>query len=333
MARSDGDRVPPARTTGRHMLSVSAQRSPDGHSVARSYFAAPKKLWLQGIPPRHRETEPGCPGRSELCGSLAPVRPHRISLGETAKAIEHYRRALQLQPQSYSGHYNLALAYLREHKMEEGRAQLEQAVKLDPNQADAVYDLGIVLLQQGHPEKALVYLTRAQKLNPRRPDVAFNIVRAELEAGRITEARREAEAAARRLGSDPQWNAGIGQIFLKNAQPRDAVIYLRKANAIRPENVEIRRSTGAGIFAIRSAERVLDLIREPKTENDHYLRGSAYYLDHRFEEANRESQAALARLLTIPISGPAHPAPAACRTTGRGHRVGSKSRFAGTRMG
>ncbi len=98
----------------------------------------------------------------------------------------------------------------------------------------------------------------------------------------------------RRLGSDFHWSAGVGQLFLKNAQPKDAAAYLRQASAIRPDNVEIRRQLALAYLQSGQPERVLDLIAEPKTEDDHYLRGSAYYLDHRFEDANRESDAALA---------------------------------------
>ena len=215
-------------------------------------------------------------------------------LGDMEKAIEHYQRALELQPRSFSGHYNLALAYLRDHRLEDGRAQLEQAVKLNPNQADAAYDLGIVLLELKQPAAALPHLIRARSLNPRRPDVAFNIVRAELESGRVPEARAEAQAAARHLSSDFQWNAAVGQLFLKNAQPRDAATYFRSASLAHPDDSEIRHQLGLAYLASGEARQILDLIAEPKTANDHYLRGSAFYLDHRFPEADQESEAALA---------------------------------------
>jgi tetratricopeptide (TPR) repeat protein len=52
--------------------------------------------------------------------------------GATSDSIQHYQKALLLQPWSYSGHYDLALAYLKEQKLPEARAQLEEAVKLDP---------------------------------------------------------------------------------------------------------------------------------------------------------------------------------------------------------
>jgi tetratricopeptide (TPR) repeat protein len=264
-------------------------------SVARSYFTSAQKALAAGDSTTAVENlNQAVQADSNYAEAYLLLGLTEFQRGETAKSIEHYRRALQLQPGSYSGHYNLALAYLRDHKLQEGRAQLEQAVKLDPNQADAAYDLGIVLLEQGHPAQALGYLTRARKLNPRRPDVAFNIVRADLEAGRVAAARTEARAAARRLGSDPQWSAAIGDLFLKNGQPQDAVVYLRQASAAHPENIEIRQQLALSYLQSGQSSQVLGLIAEPKTGNEHYLRGSAYYLDHHFEEANRESEAALA---------------------------------------
>jgi tetratricopeptide (TPR) repeat protein len=226
--------------------------------------------------------------------AIATVGLTEFQHGETAKAIEHYRRALELQPRSFSGHYNLALAFLRDHRIEDGRVHLEQAVKLNPNQADAAYDLGVVLLELKQPAAALPHLIQARKLNPSRPDVAFNIVRAELEAGRVNEARVEAQAAAKRLRSDFQWNAAVGQLFLNNAQPRDAAAYFRAANLVRPDDLEIHHQLALAYLASGDAGQVLDLIAEPKTADDHYLRGSAFYIGHHFPEADQESEAALA---------------------------------------
>src|SRR5438876_543546 len=221
------------------------QRPASSRSVARSYFASAQKALAAGDSAtaleklnRAVQADPNFAQAYFLLGLT------EFQGGETAKSIQHYKRALKLQPRSYTGHYNLALAYLRERNFQDARAELEQAVSLDARQADAAYDLGIVLLELGDPSAALTQLRHARALKPR-PDVDFNIVRAEIEAGRVSEARADAEAAAKGLGADCHSHPAIGQLFLKNTQPRAAAVYLDKACLIRPDDAEIRPQLAA----------------------------------------------------------------------------------------
>ena len=213
--------------------------------------------------------------------------------GANADSIQHYQRALLLQPRSYSGHYDLALAYLKEQKLQEARAQLEEAVKLDPSQADAMYNLGIVLQELGHPAEALIKLQRARALNPQRTDVIFNIVRAELEIGQVAAARAEARNSAKQFGTDSQWCTAIGQLFLQTDHPKDAVPYLQRALRSRPDDADLRHQLAVAYLQSGQPDEVLHTIGDPRTSDDHYLRASAYYLSHRFPEADRESDEAL----------------------------------------
>jgi len=213
--------------------------------------------------------------------------------GDVAKAILHYRQAVKLNPRSYSAHYDLALAYLKEKKLPLARIELEQAVALDPKQADAAYDLGIVLLEMGQPAAALRPLRRAHALTPERPDVSFNLVRAGLEAGQLEEARQAAKQAPAGLASDFQWNAALGQQFLKHAQPSDALPYLRAANAAHPDDAGVRNQLATAYLASRQPDAVWELIKAPATAEENYLRASAFYQAHRFTDADAESDAAL----------------------------------------
>ncbi|HZS98970.1 MAG TPA: tetratricopeptide repeat protein [Terriglobales bacterium] len=233
------------------------------------------------------EIDPTCPDAHLLLGLT------NFQRGEVAKSIEHYKAAIKLDPRSYSAHYDLALAYLKQKKLQLARTQLEHAVALDPKQANAAYDLGIVLLELGKPAAALRPLQRAHALTPDRPDVSFNLVRASLDASQLEDARRVAQEGSTHLSSDFQWNASIGQEFLKHAQPQDAVPYLRAANAARPADDGVRNQLATAYLASRQPENVLELIQEAKTAEDHYLRGSAFYQAHRFPDADAESDAAL----------------------------------------
>jgi len=283
--------------TGLFLLLIAAGASaqpPPGCAKARPYItqaqaalaAGDSASALQGLK-QAIQLDPQCADAFLRLG-LAEFQD-----GATADSIEHYQRALALQPRSYSGHYDLALAYLKEQKLPEARAQLERAVSADPRQADAAYDLGIVLLELGEASGALIQLRHARALNLQRPDVAFNIVRAQLEARHIAEARAEAADSARHFGSDFQWSAAVGQLFLQKAQPKDAAFYLLQASRIRPDDVDIRHRLAGAYLESGQAEEVLSTVGEPKTSDDHYLRASAYYLSHRFSEADQESALAL----------------------------------------
>jgi len=276
-----------ANTVAQQPAGVCAKARP---YLTRAQAALAEKDSYTNLQELHHATQidPECAEAFLLLG-LAEFREG----GAIADSIRHYQRALALQPGSYSGHYDLALAYLKENMLEEARTQLEQAVRLEPHQADAAYDLGIVLLELGQPSQALTMLHKARLLNPQRPDVAFNIVRAQLETGRVQEARAEALESAKHFGADFQWSAAMGQLFLQNAQPKDAARYLLEASRIRPDDLEVRHHLATAYLEGGQPDEALTIIGEPKTSEDHYLRASAYYLAHRFPEADRESELAL----------------------------------------
>jgi tetratricopeptide (TPR) repeat protein len=262
-----------------HAFVVASERKPmPSCALARPYITSAETALTVGDSASARQKLERAVQVSPQCAE-AHLRLGLIEFqnGATAESIPHYQRALTLQPTSYSAHYNLALAYLRQQKFQEARTQLEKAVSLDPSQPNAAYDLGITLLQLGEPKTALIHLLHARKLTPERPDVAFNIVRAELEAEKLAEARTEAQLAAERFGSDFQWTAAIGQLFMKNEQAADAAAYLRQARALRPDDAEISHQLTMAYLKSGQPDQVL----------------SAHYLAHRFPEADEESQAAM----------------------------------------
>ena len=130
-------------------------------------------------------------------------------------------------------------------------------------------------------------------LNPNRPDVAVNIVRAELQIGQVTAARAEAKDSAKQFGMDPHWCMAIGQLFLQKNKSKDAVPYLQQAYRSRPDDAELRHELAGAYLQSGQLDEVLLTIEDARTSDDHYLRASAYYLSHRFPEADRESEDAL----------------------------------------
>lgn len=213
--------------------------------------------------------------------------------GNTAGAIYAFGQAVKLQPKSFNSHYGLGMAFLRNHDANEGLRELKAAVSLRPNDINANYNLGVLLLDQGQPTAAINHLRKAQAPNESRPDVAYNLVRAELTANRLDEAREEARKAAKLLDSDSNWQAAIGQLFLENHQPSDAFPYLSRAYALRPDSVEIRHRLAVACLESKQPQQAIALIKEPQAAEDYYLLAGANYLLRQYEVAAKNATAAV----------------------------------------
>ncbi|MGD0886988.1 MAG: tetratricopeptide repeat protein, partial [Thermodesulfovibrionales bacterium] len=67
-----------------------------------------------------------------------------IDLGNSLDNLNHfedavlaYRKAIELNPQLQSAHYNLGIAYFRKHRFEEAKKEFQIAVLLDPLDTEA----------------------------------------------------------------------------------------------------------------------------------------------------------------------------------------------------
>ena len=230
------------------------------------------------------------PTNGDAYGMLGEVE---FQSGNTAGAISAFEHALKLQPKSFSSHYGLGMAFLRNNEAKEGLGELRAAVALRPNDLNANYNLGVVLLDQGQPDEAIEHLRNAQAPGESRPEVAYNLVRAELAANRLDEASGDAGTAAKSLDSDSKWQAAIGQLFLERHQAGDAVPYLSRAHALRPDSAEIRQALAAACLESEQPEQAIALIKEPEAAEDYYLLAGAKYLLRQYAAAAKDATTAV----------------------------------------
>ena len=76
-------------------------------------------------------------------------------------ANQHFRRAVELQPDSVVLRTNFGASLMRLGEASEAAGQFRKALELEPNHTTASFNLGTILLQQGHPEQALPWLEKA----------------------------------------------------------------------------------------------------------------------------------------------------------------------------
>jgi tetratricopeptide (TPR) repeat protein len=233
--------------------------------------------------------DPTYPEAYDMLGQLD------LQTGNIEGAISAFKQAVKLQPKSFSSHYGLAMAFLQKHDVQQGLPELRTAASLRPADFDANYNLGVLLLDEGHATEAMEHLRLAQAPGKDRPEVAYNLIRAELAANRLDEARGEARKAARSLDSNFKWQAAVGQLFLEQHQPGDAVPYLARAHALRPDSTEIRQRLAVACLESNRPEQTIALIDGPETAEDYYLLAGAKYLLRQYPAAAKDATTAVSR--------------------------------------
>ena len=275
-------------------LCAAPQRNaPESQSALTHTNQASKYLTQKDFDRARAELESAIridPTYSEAYEMLGEVE---LQSGNTAAAISAFEQAVKLKPNSFSSHYGLGMALVQNNDAKGGLRELRAAVSLSPNDADANYNLGVLLLDQGQPVEAIEHLSKAQTPSENRPDVSYNLVRAELAANRLDEAREEASKAAKSLESDSNWQAATGQLFLDHHQPGDAIQYLSRAHALRPDSIETTRRLAAAYLESNRPEPAIALIKEPRAAEDYYLLAGANYLLREYEVAAKYATTAV----------------------------------------
>jgi tetratricopeptide (TPR) repeat protein len=80
--------------------------------------------------------------------------------GRLDDAIREFRKVIELQPDSASGHANLGNAYFLKGDYRASIPELEEALKIKPNLLGTQRTLGVVLLVEGDANRALPFLEK-----------------------------------------------------------------------------------------------------------------------------------------------------------------------------
>lgn len=99
------------------------------------------------------------------------IAQHLINQGDLKGAIDHYRKALQIDPRASGLHYELGEAILESARGDAGaqaeaQRELESAITVEGDTAKAECELADIALLQSAPEQALAHYQRAYHLNP-----------------------------------------------------------------------------------------------------------------------------------------------------------------------
>ena len=156
-----------------------------------------------------------------------------ISEGNTAAAIVHLQKAVELYPGYVMAHNDLGTQFLAQGKLDEAAEEFRKAVSLDSKAFNPALNLGIVLVHKHQFQEALAILRTATSLDPNSPATRLYSGLAALGLDDLEAAEKDFKSA-HSMGGQPFAVAlfHLGQLYLKRGDKGSALnaftLYLRE---------------------------------------------------------------------------------------------------------
>ena len=181
----------------RHVLSVDQNSTYAHNSLGNALFE--RRELPEAIDHFRRaiELNPAYARAHNNLGNALLVR------GELADAIEQFREALRSDPEYAKAHYNLGVALARKGELADAIEQFREALRSDPEYAKAHYNLGVALARKGELAEAIEQFRQALRIQPESAETHENLGRALAQQGRRDEAVNHYEEAVRIIKSRP----------------------------------------------------------------------------------------------------------------------------------
>ena len=153
------------------------QDNPDGaealYSLGSAYLQQQKTGDARKCFERVVELHTGYPGTLPNAWNNLGILAARE--GNADLAIQHFERALEIDPDHSVALQNLGNAYRQKKDWPQAKRALEKALALNPDDAETNYSLGMVYAQQNDSDHAYEYLQRALSLRPAYPEALNNL--------------------------------------------------------------------------------------------------------------------------------------------------------------
>ncbi len=237
------------------------ERNPSDREALRGLFDSSynRGAYVQAI----QATEQLAKREPRSCAPLLDMARAYRRLNKLSQARESARRCLELEPDHGGAHLLIGWTWFSEGELAKAKAELEKAVRSDPNSVEALYWLGMAETRRGEKLAALDHLEKAVAADLEFTSARYALAQAYSAQLRLTDAKKQFEEF-RRLKGRETWKSpasgesmprpvpsgpvdvshledwiGFANYLLTENKPRDALLILREARQIAPENTEM----------------------------------------------------------------------------------------------
>ena len=159
----------------------------------------------------------------------------QASLGETEKALEGFRKTIELNPNYADGHSNLGAMLVRQGKLAEAAASFKRTLQIKPDYAEAYNNLGNILKGQGKLDEALESYKRALEIKPNYPVAYNNLGNALKDQGKLDEAVASCKRALEIKPDFAEAYINLGNALKEQGKLDEAVASYKQALEIKPD--------------------------------------------------------------------------------------------------
>ncbi|MEE2788689.1 MAG: tetratricopeptide repeat protein [Myxococcota bacterium] len=142
-------------------------------------------------------------------------------LGRTEEAIEHYRKAIDLQPNNVKYLQFFGVALFDVNRLDRAKEILEQAAKMDPKNQTVPFYLGRIAYEKKQFELAVQHFKQALELDKQDLTSRYWLGRALEATGMKAQrkaARQEYDLVAKRIGDNENLTKTLCDVFLRRGQ-------------------------------------------------------------------------------------------------------------------
>lgn len=179
--------------------------------------------------------------------------------GRLDEAVAHYERSLALAGRAANTHYNYGVLLARLGREEEALAHYEAAVRVQPDFPSAQGNLGTLLFLRGRAAEAIPHLEHALRLSPEDGDTQCTLANALYQTGQAPAALDRYARALALSPDNPEYHYNFANTLLLLGRTADAITHYEAALRVRPDDADTHYNLG---LALEQAGRTADAIAQ-----------------------------------------------------------------------